>query len=237
MKLIKESILLATLSLISLAIFMLPTSQATAATSASPAAIESQDSLMAKHIASTTHGLSPNVVQLALNGYHWALKQGEVTQKNYLTIVNFSLPSKQKRLWIINLNRQQVVLNTFVANGKNSGLYKGTRFSNTPRSLESSLGIYVTGTTYYGHDGLSMHVHGLQAGVNSNAYRRLLEFHGANYVSPAFAKKYGRVGRSWGCFALDKALLPTVVKTIKGGSVVFAYAKDHPQDFQPYAIA
>jgi len=189
-----------------------------------------EDSAMKSILASTT-GLKPKVLALGLNAYKWASKHSNV-QKSYLTIVDFSIPSKNKRLWVINLNTDKVVIKTLVANGKNSGLYKGTKFSNAHGTRESSLGVYLTGVTYYGNDGLSMHVHGLQPGINSNAYSRTIEFHGASYVSPAFAKAYGRVGRSFGCFALDKSMISKVTNTIKGGSVVFAYASNNQQDFK-----
>jgi len=192
--------------------------------------IHNESSAMKSILASTT-GLKPKVLMLGLNAYKWATKHSNV-QKNYLTIVDFSIPSKDKRMWIINLNSDKVVIKALVANGKNSGLYKGTRFSNAHGTLESSLGVYLTGTTYYGNDGLSMHVHGLQPGLNSNAYSRTIEFHGATYVSPRFAKIYGRVGRSWGCFAMDKAIVPKVTSMIKNGSVVFAYADNNPQAFK-----
>jgi len=257
LKFAKQSILLAALSIIGASTLILPAEQANAAgynyknqqffssavshqkmaTAPAHPNKEYQTTIIAYKISNTTTGLSPNLVELALSGYYWALKQGRVSKKDYLTIVNFSLPSKEKRLWVIHLPNQHVVMKTFVANGKNSGFLKGTRFSNTPGSLESSLGIYVTGSTYYGSKGLSMHVYGLQTGVNNNAYRRLIEFHGAPYVNSLVAKEYGRVGRSWGCFALDNTILPKVLDWIKGGSVVFAYANDHNYDYRPYAIA
>ena len=187
-----------------------------------------------KSILTSTTGLKPNVLKLALNGYQWASKRVDV-KRNYLTVIDFSIPSKDKRMWIINLNTNKVIMKTLVANGKGSGVYKGVHFSNRPGSLESSLGVYVTGTHYYGNDGLSLHVHGLQPGINTNAYRRTIEFHGAWYVSPSFAAEHGRVGRSWGCFALNKAMLAKVVKTIENGSVVFAYANGNNADYTPYA--
>lgn len=203
-----------------------PTNQITPQTSSESAAMKS--------ILASTTGLSPNALKLGLNAYQWAVKHGGV-KKPYLTIVDFSIPSKEKRMWVINLNTNKVLMKTLVANGKNSGTYKATRFSNASGSLESSLGVYVTGVQYYGNDGLSLHVKGLQPGVNSNAYGRAIEFHGAAYVSPSFAAAHGYVGRSWGCFALDKVILPKVIGTIKDGSVVFAYASGNAKDFTPYA--
>jgi len=183
-----------------------------------------------KTILASTTGLQPHVLALGLNAYKWAGQHANV-RNHYLTIVDFTTMSKHKRMWVINMNTDKVVLREYVANGKYSGLFNGTRFSNAHGSLASSLGVYVTGTTFYGNDGLSMHVHGLQAGINNNAYSRLIEFHGAWYASPSFVQEHGRVGESWGCFAMSKAVVPQVVNTIKNGSVVFAYAANHSQDF------
>lgn len=214
--------------------FKKPGSRISRASNATKKTFTNESDAMQSILASTT-GLKPNVLKLALNGYQWAENQGKVKNNKYLTVIDFTMRSNLKRMWIINMNTDKVVMNTLVANGKGSGLNNGTRFSNRPGSLESSLGIYVTGVHYYGNDGLSLHVHGLQAGINTNAYSRTIEFHGAWYVSPTFAKEHGRVGRSWGCFALDKAILPKVVKTIENGTVVFAYAKNHSEDYQAYA--
>lgn len=173
------------------------------------------------------HGLNPNLLKLGLQAYQWATIHSHVT-KPYLTIVDFSIPSKYPRLWVINLNTNQILANTLVANGKNSGLFKGIRFSNRHGSNESSLGIYLTGPKYYGPVGLSMRIYGLQTGINSNALARNVVMHGNWYVSKQFARKYGRVGRSLGCFTLSKKKLPFIVHMIKNGSVLYAYAKNQP---------
>lgn len=178
-------------------------------------------------------GLSKHILQLGINAYHYAEVHGRVT-KPYLVIADLSMLSKYKRLWIINVKTDKIVEHTYVANGKNSGLFRGTRFSNTPRSLQSSLGVYTTGPIFYGNDGISMRINGLEPGINSNAYSREVVFHGAWYVSQAFVNKYGRVGRSWGCFALPKSQISKVAHMINDGSVVFAYA---PQENHDPAVA
>lgn len=175
-------------------------------------------------------GLSPKLLKLGLEAYQWAQHHGQVT-KPYLTIVDLSMPSKYPRLWVIDLNTNRVTDHLLVANGKNSGVSKATRFSNQPGSKESSLGVYITGGKYYGDVGLAMRLYGLQPGINSNAYRRAIVMHGNWYVSKTFAKANGRVGRSYGCFTLSKAKVGEVVAKIKNGSVLYAYA-----DHQPGAI-
>ena len=116
-----------------------------------------------------------------------------------------------------------MLYNTYVAHGKNSGDNYAEQFSNSPKSQESSIGVYVTGDTYYGNDGYSMHLIGLDKGFNSNAYSRAIVMHGAWYVSQDFISRYGRLGRSWGCPALDPTIEPKIVNIIKNGTVIFAY--------------
>lgn len=178
---------------------------------------------------SNKDGLSPKLLKMGLNAYHYAQEHGGVKRK-VLTIVNLSAPSKNKRLWVINLNNNTIEAHTLVANGKNSGLYKAVRFSNRPGSLESSVGVYRTGGTFYGNDSYSMRLHGLEKGINNNAYRRDIVMHPAWYVSPKFAQEYGRVGRSWGCFALDKHIAPKIINMVKDGSVLFTYGTPENHD-------
>lgn len=175
-------------------------------------------------------GLSPQILKMGINAYKYAKAHGQVN-KRYLTIVNLSAPSKDKRLWVIDLKTDKIIAHTLVANGKNSGVYRGTKFSNKAGSDESSLGVYVTGKPYVGHDGYSMRLHGIEPGVNNNAFKRAIVMHPAWYVSKSFAKEHGRVGRSWGCFALSKTMAPKIIHIIKGGSVLFAYAS--PEKYDP----
>ena len=119
-----------------------------------------------------------------------------------------------------------MVFYTYVAHGKGSGLTYATRFSNQPDSEASSLGVYLTGHTFYGDDGYSLRLHGLNPGFNGAAYRRDIVVHSAWYVSKAFAQKYGRMGRSWGCFALDRRVESAIVKLIRDGTVLVGYYPD-----------
>lgn len=174
-------------------------------------------------------GLSPKLLKMGLNAYHYAQEHGGVKRK-ILTIVDLSAPSKNKRLWVINLNTDRIEAHTLVANGKNSGLYRATRFSNQPGTDESSVGVFLTGNTFYGNDGYSMRIIGLEKGINNNVYRREIVMHPAWYVSEAFAKAHGRVGRSWGCFALNKEKAPKIINMVKGGSVLFAFGAPENHD-------
>ncbi|MDG2403109.1 MAG: murein L,D-transpeptidase catalytic domain family protein, partial [Amylibacter sp.] len=120
----------------------------------------------------------------------------------------------------------QVLYNTYVAHGKNSGDLYATHFSNTPESRESSLGAYVTQNSYIGGKGLALNLKGLESGYNNNAFSRRVVIHGAWYVQPEFIQSHGRAGRSWGCPAVSTTIAKPIINTIKDGSMVFAYYPD-----------
>lgn len=191
----------------------------------------------AQTILAKAHGLNPHVLQLALTAYHKLRAEGYDKQR-VLTIVDYSKPSTKRRLWVINLNDLNVPFHELVAQGKNSGLKYATQFSNTPRSLESSIGVYLTGRTYDGEHGYSMRLNGLEKGFNSNARVRDIVMHSAYYVSEQFAHLHGYLGRSWGCFALNPKVATPVIKKIKDGTVLFAYYPDKQWlDHSPYLQA
>lgn len=173
---------------------------------------------------------SPDALKFAINGYQWALKHNEVTNPNVLTVVDFNLPSYEKRLWIINLKNDSVIMHTYVAQGKNTGAIYAKRFSNRPESLESSPGIFTTGNEYIGEHGHSLRINGLEAGINNNAYEREIVIHPASYVTSAFIQANGYAGRSWGCFAVSPRLADKIIAKLKDGTVLFAYASTEKSD-------
>lgn len=178
---------------------------------------------------SSYDGLNPHVLSVAMKAYAFAKAHGQV-HKDVLTVVDFTLPSYEKRLWVINLDTHQVLFNGLVAQGKNSGLVYATKFSNAMGSDESSLGTFVTENEYQGDHPDSLRLVGLEKGINDNAEARDVVVHPAPYVSDAFAAANHRVGRSWGCFALNPQYAAQVVNEIKGGSVIFAYAPQENSD-------
>jgi len=174
-------------------------------------------------ITSQTDNLRPQVLALGLTAYEHAHAKG-MDHKKLLTIVDYSLPSTTKRMWVINLANDKVLFNTLVAHGKNSGDNYATHFSNNPTSDESSLGVFLTGGLYNGEHGMSMRLMGLEPGFNSNAMSRGIVMHSAWYVNPQAADALGgRLGRSWGCLALDPTVEPQIVNTIKNGTIIFSY--------------
>lgn len=160
----------------------------------------------------------------AVRGY-LKLKEAGKIKNETLTIIDFSLSSKAKRLWVLDMTSYKVLFNTVVAHGRNTGGEFATKFSNKNNSNQSSLGFYITDTTYYGKNGLSLFLDGQEKGINDNARKRYVVFHGAAYANPEFAKRQGRLGRSLGCPAVPTALNTAIVKRIKNKSCMFIY---HP---------
>ena len=160
----------------------------------------------------------------ALKGYY-SLKERGLIQKDILTLVDFSLSSNVKRLWVIDLSSNTILYNSLVAHGRETGEEYANSFSNTNSSYKSSLGFYSTGEVYTGKHGMSLKLDGLEKGVNDNARERGVVMHSANYVSNSFIKSNKRLGRSLGCPAIPAELLTGIVNTIKNKSCLFIY---HP---------
>ncbi|HSG38159.1 MAG TPA: murein L,D-transpeptidase catalytic domain family protein, partial [Thermoanaerobaculia bacterium] len=140
-----------------------------------------------------------------------------------LTIIDYSLPSTQPRLWVLDLARGEVLFHELVAHGAGTGENYATRFSNVKDSRQTSLGLFLTGGTYQGGNGYSLKLKGLDAGLNDRAEERHIVMHGAWYVSQEQIRSQGRLGRSWGCPALSQEIAATVIDTIKGGTFVYSH--------------
>ena len=160
----------------------------------------------------------------ALKGFY-SLQEKGIVKSNILTLVDFSLSSNVKRLWIIDLSSNLVLFQTLVAHGRNTGEEFANNFSNTPESFKSSLGFYVTGEVYNGKHGVSLKLDGLEKGLNNNARNRAVVLHGADYVSESFIKNHKRLGRSQGCPAVPVGCVSEIISMIKGHSCLYIY---HP---------
>ncbi len=171
-------------------------------------------------------GLSKAAFDYAWKGYEYLLNVKKISRGNYLTICDFSQSSLKKRLYIIDIENNKLVTQTYVAHGRNSGGEYATRFSNQPESLQSSLGFYVTDNTYIGKHGLSLKINGVEPGINDKAMMRTIVIHGAEYVSAGRAAAGGFMGRSWGCPAVPKEEANSIISTIKNGTCLFIY---HPE--------
>jgi hypothetical protein len=166
-----------------------------------------------------------NSFKNALLGYS-KLEEKDLVEKKILTIVDFTLSSKKKRMWVLDMENNKVLFHSLVAHGQKTGGEFATKFSNKVNSHQSSLGFYVTGETYYGKNGLSMFIDGMEEKFNSKARDRYVVMHGANYANPEFINKLGRLGRSYGCPAIPTALTQDVIDTIKGKSVLYIHSAD-----------
>jgi L,D-transpeptidase catalytic domain len=169
-------------------------------------------------------GLSPKVLAMALDAVSCARARGVSGKSDLLTVIDYSLPSTEPRLWVLDLESGKVLFYELVAHGSGSGDKVPTRFSNVNDSRTTSLGLFLTGDTYEGGNGYSLKLKGLDEGVNDRAEERHIVMHGAWYVSADHARQYGMLGRSWGCPALPAAEAKPVIDTIKGGSFVFSYS-------------
>lgn len=164
-----------------------------------------------------------DLLQLALSGYDLLKQENSINRPEVITIIDFSLPSTSERLWVIDLYQAKVLFHSLVSHGRNSGELMAENFSNSPGSFASSPGFYTTGETYFGQHGLSLKLNGLEKGINDKARERDIVIHGADYVTPGFISKHGRLGRSHGCPAVPTQLSKEIIEAIKDGSCLFIY--------------
>lgn len=166
--------------------------------------------------------INPKVLELAINAYSTAIKKGLDT-KHILTIVDYTLPSTEKRMWVLDMNRGRLVHYSLVTHGSGSGLLYARHFSNTPGTFQSSLGLFLTKKSYYGQVGYALRLQGLEPGINDNVEERGIVVHGAEYADKSFIDQYGRLGRSEGCFALPASSYNSIINDIADGTLIFAY--------------
>jgi hypothetical protein len=181
---------------------------------------------LAADLSRSAPAVDPNIVGLAAHAFACAKASGEVGAAHTLSLIDYSRPSSEPRLWVFDLDRKTLLFNELVAHGRNSGDNVATHFSNAPGSLMSSIGAYVTADTYVGHNGYSLRLRGLEAGFNDNALERAIVMHGAAYVNPGMIHSHGRLGRSFGCPAVRPDIARQLIDTIRDGSFVFAYYPD-----------
>ena len=169
-------------------------------------------------------GLSRQAYEYAVRGFKSLRLMGKLNNDSIISIVDFSLSSAKKRLFVIDIKNYQVLYNTYVAHGRKSGAEYAKLFSNSPKSNKSSLGFYVTGNTYDGEHGYSLHLEGEEKGINDNAFKRAIVMHSADYVNENFIKSKGYVGRSLGCPAIPEKVYKPIIDEIKDGSCLFLYS-------------
>jgi len=172
-----------------------------------------------------SYGLSTSAFEYALKGYKYLVEKGKIMKNEVLSICDFSQSSRKKRFYVIDMAEKKVLINTWVAHGRNSGGEFAKSFSNNPDSHKSSLGFYVTSNTYYGSHGLSLKIEGLEKNINDKADKRNIVIHGSFYVGEDYLNRAAMNGRSYGCPALPAEETDKVIETIKDGTCLFIY---HP---------
>ena len=170
-------------------------------------------------------GLSEKAFDYAYKGYQRLVKKQRLANPGILAICDFSQPSNKKRLYVLDLANNKVLLTSYVAHGRGSGAEYAMRFSNRSRSHQSSLGFYTTSSIYYGEHGLSLRLQGLEPGFNNLAMKRNIVVHGATYISDDYLNTNKYMGRSYGCPAVPENECAEIIDLIKNGSCFFIY---HP---------
>lgn len=171
-------------------------------------------------------GLSKMAYDLALSGMEKLMESGKIVEDGLISIIDFSRPSTQKRLFVIDIENRELLFNTYVAHGQGSGQLFASKFSNKPSSMQSSLGFYETSGTYTGKHGYSLKLEGLEKGINHLAEERAIVMHAAPYVSENYIRNMGFLGRSQGCPAIPENVSKSIIQKIKNGSCLFIFGPD-----------
>ena len=145
------------------------------------------------------------------------------SNNNLLVMVDYTKPSTEERLFIIDLRKKQLLISSLVTHGRGTGDLYATKFSNKNNSYSTSSGFYLTGNIYNGKHGESLELYGLEKGKNDNAKKRTIVMHSAYYANKAFAEKYGRLGRSKGCLVLPTDLNAKIINLLSGGVVLYVH--------------
>lgn len=167
--------------------------------------------------------INPAAVTQAVSAMKCAQENGVGQSASRLAIIDYTIPSREQRLWVVDLKQRKLLFEEHVAHGKGSGDDIPNAFSNRNGSHQTSLGLFLTHTTYEGGNGYSLKLHGLSKGFNESAMERLIVMHGAPYVNPAAAQKQGRLGRSFGCPAVRTEVAQPIIDTLKLGQFIYAY--------------
>jgi hypothetical protein len=167
--------------------------------------------------------INPLVITEAVSAMKCAQNKGVGKNASRIAIIDYTIPSRKPRLWVVDLKNQKLLFEEHVAHGQGSGQDVPNAFSDRDGSHQTSLGLFLTDTTYQGGNGLSLRLHGLSKGFNESAMRRLIVMHGARYVNPMAALAMGRLGRSWGCPAVRTEVAKPMIDTLKQGQFIYAH--------------
>ena len=199
-----------------------PVMEAPAAQVPAPAPAVDQIAVLQAALQEVAEGLRPEALRAALESWDGLRSAGEQVRP-LLTVVDYGLPSTEKRMWVLDLENTRVLFHELVAHGRNSGDNLARAFSNVHGSYMTSLGTFVTAGTYEGRNGYSLRLRGMTPEINDQAEARAIVVHGAPYVSDSAIRSLGRLGRSHGCPAVRSDVAAELIDTIKDGSVLFAW--------------
>jgi hypothetical protein len=196
-----------------------------------------------KSLSKAAPKLNPQALQQALSAMQCAINSGASSAQR-LAVIDYSMPSTARRLWIFDLQRKTLLLQDLVAHGNKSGENFATHFSNRVGSYQTSLGLFRTQESYQGGNGYSLRMDGLEPGVNDQARERAIVIHGADYVNPLWSQRQGRIGRSQGCPAVRQAIAKQVIDKLKGGQFMYSWHPDRGlaksslyRNCQPHQVA
>lgn len=178
------------------------------------------DAALIRHLAPA---INPAAVAEAVAAMKCAQTKGVGESASRLAIIDYTIPSRQQRMWVVDLKARKLLFKEHVAHGKGSGEDVPKAFSDRNGSHQTSLGLFLTDTTYDGGNGYSLKLQGLSRGFNESAMERLIVMHGAPYVDPVAAQKLGRLGRSYGCPAVRTEVAQPMIDTLKQGQFIYAY--------------
>lgn len=178
-----------------------------------------------ERLAALAPDLRPVVLKRALTALECAADT-ELAEAQILAVIDYSLPSTSPRLWVFDRQAHRLLFHTLVAHGAGTGENEARHFSNRHGSRQSSLGLFRAAETYHGRNGFSLRLDGLDSGINDQARSRAIVVHGAWYVSEAMVGQQGRLGRSWGCPALEPASARPIIEVLKEGGALFVSAED-----------
>jgi len=182
---------------------------------------------LADMLARAAPGADRKVLQLAAKAMTCALRRPELgIDPTRLSVIDYSRPSTEQRMWVFDLARQKLLFEEWVAHGRNSGGNQTEHFSNRDGSFMSSLGAFTAKETYMGGNGYSLRLEGLEPGFNDTARDRAIVIPGAPYVNPTMARLQGRLGRSLGCPAVRLTVAKPLINSLRDGAMVFAYYPD-----------
>jgi len=167
--------------------------------------------------------LRPSVIEEAVGAMKCAQRRGVGVDARRLAIIDYTIPSREQRLWVVDLEARELLFEEHVAHGQKSGYDIPTAFSDRNGSRQTSLGLFYTDATYQGGNGYSLKLHGLSKGFNQSAMRRLIVMHGAAYVDPNAALSMGRLGRSWGCPAVRVEIAKPMIDALKDGNFIYSH--------------